>query len=250
MTFQEITDDARSSVAAYSAVTGITVQQCVRWISEALHELAKETLVSKKTVTVDTADLDSAGTIALDKNITVPFRCFYTPRGQDPITSRFEVTLIGPDDMAKKQVNISVIVPIRSSETFGAVIYATIEQNKIFFYPWKGLDGTFTFTAYAKMPVYALSRVTDANSFWYQWDNTNIGSKFSTVLIPQEFEDAEEGITAYVAARMLQTIPGWKRHYKDDYNEYMARFAGCADSIKANQPSYPASYSPAPNWGW
>lgn len=245
MTYKEIIDDAKGDINAYGQFAGLGNSNLVRFVSEALNEIQNKTHVIKSTITVLTSALDSNGAVALPVAVTVPLRCVYTRTGGTLIGSP-EVLAISPDDMAKMKQSENGWMPVPGNK-----LYLAVEANKLYFWPFQSLSGTFTLTVYPKIPIFAASRSTDANSMWYGWDTpANIATKMSTVLLPQEMEVAEAAITAYVAAQLLQTLPGWKKLFKQDYDERMQKFYACFDTIKQDQPTYPVNHKPTPDYGW
>jgi hypothetical protein len=242
MTFKELGDDATSDIEAFVTFTNLTTSNIVRAISESLHEMQLQTKVLEKTLTIAGSSLDANGAIALDRSITVPRRGAYSAGGT--LSAPCQVRFIGRDVMAQKKLNA------QWSHIQPNVIFCSVEQNQLYFFPFQGLTGTFTLSCVAKMPIYVLSAAADATSFWYGWDNAHIDAKYTATLIPQEFEDGLTALTAYVSARLLTFIPGWQRRFGDRYAELMSKFEAAMENIKENLPDYELNYEPKMNYGW
>lgn len=243
MTFKEVGDDAQAKIEAFVTFTNLTTSQLILAISEGLHEMQKATQVMETTITIVATTLDVNGAIALPKNITVPRRGTYAIPG-GTLSAPCKVIFIGRDLMAQRKLNYQY------SQQLPNVIFCCIEQNQLFFFPFQGLVGTFTLSCVQKMPIYTQSAATDASSFWFGWDDAHNSNKYSTTLIPQEFEDGLTGLTSFVAAKLLALIPGWKRRFFEDYQEFMQKFESEMANIKENLPNYELNTFPHMDWGW
>jgi hypothetical protein len=245
MTFKELGDDAQAKIEAFVTYSNLTTANLVLAISEALHEMQKRTQVMETTLTIVATSLDSTGAYPLPRNITVPRRGTYAMPGS-AISAPCKVQFIGRDLMAQRRLNYQY-----SQHLPRNVIFACIEQNNLYFFPFQGLQGTFTLSCVQKMPIYAISAAADTTSFWYEWTNDSaLDTKYTNTLIPQEFEDALTGLTYFVSAKLLTLIPGWKRKFESDYNEFMAKFEEEAGNVKDNLPNYELNTYPHMDYGW
>jgi hypothetical protein len=244
MTFQETVDDARVKIGAYVTFEAITTSDQMLCVSEGLSEMQKRTGAIEKTLTILATDLDANGMIALDKSVTVPRRGTYTPLG-GCIASPCDLKFIGRDIMAEKKLNS------QWSQTTPRRILATVEQSKLVFYPFQGLTGTFSISCVAKMPPYVPSAASDTTSYWYGWTpGTALDTKFKTIHIPQEFDDAYSALVAYTAAALIALIPGWQRKFPEKYGEMMAKFDAAMQNVRENLPDYDLNYEPKADYGW
>lgn len=242
MTFKELVDDAQADISAFVTFTGFTTSNFVRAVSEALNKMQQETKVIEKTITIDATTLDTNGSVALDKSITVPRRGTYQISGSS-LSATCRIKPVGRDVMDRIRQNFQIMqmTPQR--------IFCCVEQNRLYFFPFQGLVGTFTISCIAKMPIYTESQATDATSYWSGWDAAHIDALYESTTVPQEFEDGYKGLVAYVSARLLTYIPGWKRRFQEDYVEYMAKFQTEMENIKENLPDYELNYEPHMDWG-
>lgn len=245
MTYAEAKWDALSDVQAFAAFPSITDSVFMRLISEAVHQIQIKSHAIKKVITFEMTSLDADGSIALDKSITLPFRPTFTPVNGQP----FPMETKGPDEFAYIKMSWGAqlwpVLQFRHPR-----IFCTLEQSKLSIWPFAGLLGTVNIMSYAKMPVYQPSLTTDTTSYWYDWTTANLQIKMTTLTLPQEFDDCEEGIIAYVAARLLTFIPGWKKRFFEDYQERMLKFENCIQAAIDNAPTFPENYEPRVNYGF
>jgi len=236
--------DAQADVQAYASFPSITPAVFMRLISEAMVRIQRSARVIKKVITVNSGSLDANGSIALDRSITLPVRVTYTPISGQPIFCEGR----GPDEFneIKMYGAPGLGIPQFWPVPHRPKIIFCVEQNRLWFWPFSGLTGSFSLVSLAKIGVYQPSAVTDPTSFWYEWAE----SSMATTQLPQELDGAEIEIVKYVAAQLLTFIKDWKKRFFEDYKERMAIFEGAPQKVLDNAPRYTENYEPHVDFGF
>ena len=241
MTYDEVIDDAIAEIHALHPHAVITKQNALRYVSQGISKIQKETWAVKRTLDITTASLDAEGSIALNADIAKIERVEFLLTGS---TTPVKVKLVDAsfyrklvDGVDNSEVDLQVDgTPVISR-------FMMQEAGRLWFYPFTAA-GTITLYYYPKLAIYSASRAALATGDWADWDS-DFTNKLATETIPAEFEVVEPELTMYVAAKLITTIPGWKKLFGDTYKEWMATFYDCFDDVRQDKPTPTADAAPA-----
>lgn len=158
---------------------------------------------------------------------------YFYPTGS---TTPCKVFVIGYPQLLEMRRTGSITNGISPVTRSAGKIAIAVHAGRIYCYPQTGLTGTFVITHIPKLTMYSVREGSLSTGYWANYE-ANLNAAITTYGPEPEFDFAENGIEAYVAARLLKKMPAAYMTYKEDYNEWMAEFTSCfEDVIRADSP--------------
>lgn len=221
-------DDPLGDAELYNAVTGVTLQQRLRWASEAQYELQKETRAVTRSLEIETDDLRN-GKVQIDDDIWMVTLCELVQEESHRIIATVEARSY--NELRRMQrLSQSPATPPQCQYFFA------YHNRKLHFWPVPS-SGEFIVTYNPFLLPYTSTRGDQTYGDWANCTGDTINDFIKETGPEQEFWTEIEAMKAY-AAQKIMGASGLVRMYAYKYKEYGVKWERALADIRTRMPDY------------
>ncbi len=248
----ELADSAEREAKVTSAVSWLSRQDEMLWLSEAVYEYQKTCSPAKQeyTITLDPNSSDGSYALPLDYK-TLDLISYAPPGSTTPYP--MPVRIVNYDAFRRQIYADSQGSPANSGldptpnpplPQMGGTLYAAISYNKIWFWPFQNIQGVVTMRNLPNRKPYSPLNTEE----WSGYGEDPV-TKMQTFGPDDVFAPCITGIKAYCLAQILRVSPGGLRMNGPEYQEALRIFEGCKEDLRRNSTDFASRTVPRYNAG-
>lgn len=226
--WHDILDNATGAAGNTGPVSGLTAIKKLQWASKARHLLQKESRAVRRMCEFQTDEFDD-GYMDIADDIWTIERMTYTASAA---SKGSKIKLISFDELEK----------IREENSHSGV-YLAQDFRRFHIYPLTGLDGVIRLDYVPKLTPYSPSQALVGGD-WSGCTGDSIGAWIKQHYLEEEFETEVEGIEAYVAKRIYDTVPSGRTMFWREMRELDRVWEEALANVSVSQPSHTINNEP------